>query len=382
MSRDSQHHLKRRWLAAGVLFLAAVLSYAAVATAQERAGVPEALGAAAGPAPAIASQTNREEALLFTYFRDNGQAGVFLCCSEDGVKFIPLHEDKPIFTPPLWPGQNLTRDASILYRNGLFRMVWTCQWKGRIFGYAESPDLAHWSEPQQVRPFPSALAEEDQPENIWAPEIHWDPFKQDYFVLFASTTRRERTDGDGSDNKGNNTSPYDNRIYVTRTKDGRQFSDARLFFDQGFSCIDAVMRVDEKNQRWVMVVKNSRDFDLKTKPGRNLWLTFTGRDLDHPDFSPAEGPIVGNHSPLFSHPDPKKSMAEGQSLIHFQDRWWLYWDEPAGHGIQLATSPDLEHWTHIRSASFPRGSKHGTAFFAPRAAIGSLARINDGRKTP
>lgn len=332
---------------------------------------PTVLGFLAGLL-SLTSIANANDALLFTYFRDNGQAGVCLCTSEDGVKFTPLNDDKPIFTPPAWPGQNLTRDASILYRDGFFRMVWTSHWKGRIFGYAESRDLVNWSEPRQVRPFPDSLSKEDQPGNIWAPEIHWDPLKQDCYILFASTTSRERTDGDGSDNKGNNTSPYDNRIYITRTKDGRQFSDAKLFFDQGFSTIDAVMRVDEENQRWVMVVKNSRDPDLKERPGRNLWLTFTGLDLDHPQFSPAIGPIAGTHSKIFSNPDLKKSMAEGQSLIRWRDRWWLYWDEPAGNGIQLATSPDLENWTHVKGAALPRGAKHGTAFLAPRSAVGWL----------
>lgn len=319
------------------------------------------------------AQTRPADALLFTYFRVNGQAGVFLCVSGDGVRFTPLNNDQPIFTPPNWPGQNLTRDASILYRDGLFRMVWTTNWKGRVFGYAESADLVKWSEPLQVKPFPDTLAQEDQPENIWAPEIHWDLAKQDYFILFAATTKRQRTNGDGSDNKGNNTSPYDNRIYITRTKDGRTFSEARLFFNQGFSCIDAVMRIDQKQQRWVLVIKCSRDWNLKTMPGRNLRLAFTkGLDLDKPQFTPVSEPIAGNHAPMFSNPEPAKSMAEGQSLLWRQERWWLYWDEPAGGGIQLATSPDLEKWTHLKDASLPRGAKHGTAFVAPRAAVGWL----------
>jgi hypothetical protein len=73
---------------------------------------------------------------------------------------------------------------------------------------------------------------------------------------------------------------------------------------------------------------------------------------------------------MFSNPDPKKSMAEGQSLIRWRGQWRLYWDEPAGDGIQLATSPDLEHWKHVKGASFPHGAKHGTAFLAPREAVG------------
>ena len=318
------------------------------------------------------AQAASGDVLLFSFFRDNGQAGVFLAQSTDGVTFTPLNDDRPILTPPKWPGQDLTRDPSILYHDGVFRLVWTSHWTGRIFGYAESRDLVTWSEPRQIRPFPESLAAADQPGNIWAPELHWDPFKRDFFVLFSSTTPRERTDGDGSDNKGNNTSPYDNRIYLTRTADGRQFSPAKLFFDQGFSGIDAVMRVDVTGDRWVMVIKCSRNPDLQPLPGRNLRLTFTGTDLDHPDFKPVSAPIAGTHSPMFSHPDALKSMAEGQSLLRYRDQWWLYWDEPAGHGMQLGVSRDLVTWTHVKTVTFPRGAKHGTAFFAPRLAIGWL----------
>ncbi len=103
----------------------------------------------------MAFDADAEDVLLFTYFRDNGQHGVNLAMTANGIDFIALNDDKPIFKPPAWTGQNLTRDASIVYRDGLFRMVWTSQWKGNIFGYAESPDLVHWSEPNKFVRFRS-----------------------------------------------------------------------------------------------------------------------------------------------------------------------------------------------------------------------------------
>jgi hypothetical protein len=323
-------------------------------------------------APPLGAQQNAGEVLLFTYFRKNGQDGIHLSTTTNGVNFFPLNEDKPIFKPPQWPGQNLTRDASVLYHEGKFRMVWTSEWRGRIFGYAESSDLVNWSEPRQVKPFAENLPRDDQPDNIWAPEIHWDPLKQDYFILFASTTPRERNDEDDSNNNGKRGSQYDNRMFITRTRDFRTYSSARLFFDRGFASIDAVMRRDEVNQRWVMVIKCSRDETLKDMPGRNLWVTFTGLDMDHLSFSPLEGPIAGNHSPMFSNPEPRKSMAEGPSLLRYQDRWLLVWDEPAGGGVQLATSPDLKTWKHLKEAQFPPLAQHGTLLLAPRSAIGWL----------
>ena len=332
--------------------------------------------AQAGDAPTnyqAAGHPTSEEVLLLTSFRANGQFGPTLSISQDGVHFTPLNDGKTFFAPPPWPnGQNLVRDASVVYRDGLFHLVWTTGWTGRIFGYASSKDLVHWSEPRQVTPFPKTLAPEDQPENVWAPELHWDPAKQEYFVLFSSTTKRERTDADASNNDGKVGSRYDNRVYVIRTKDFVTWSEPKVFYPCDFASIDAVMRLDEKNNRWAMIIKCSRNWDLPKMPGRNLWVTFTGLDLEHPNFTPLHGPIAGNHGAMYSDAEPRKSMAEGPSLIKYQDRWILIWDEPAGDGLQLATSDDLLQWTHRKDAQLPRNEFHGTLFYAPKSAVGWL----------
>ena len=312
------------------------------------------------------------EALLFAYFRNNGVDGVHLAMTTNGVDFFPLNDDRAIFKPPQWPGQNLTRDASVLYQDGKFRMVWTSGWKGRSFGFAESADFAHWSEPQQVKAFSDRLPPEDQPDNVWAPEIHFDPLKQDYFILFASTTPGERNNDNDSNNDGKRGSQYDNRIFITRTKDFQQWTAAKVFYPCDFASIDAVMRRDEANLRWVMILKCSRDENLKRMPGRNLWLTFANLDLDKPNFTPPTGPIAGNHSPMFSNPEPRRAMAEGPSLLQVGDHWLLVWDEPAGDGMQLATSPDLKLWTHHKTAKFPPLAQHGTLFLAPKKVIAWL----------
>jgi hypothetical protein len=310
------------------------------------------------------------EVMLFSYFRDNGKDGVFLATSEDGSEFKALNDDKPIFIPPQWPGQNLTRDPSIFYHEGVFHMVWTSNWTGRVFGYASSRNLADWSEPIQVRPFPESLPKDDQPDNVWAPEIHHDPLKNDFFILFASTTPREKNDDDASNNNGKTGSQYDNRVFITRTKDFKTFSDAKLFFDRGFASIDAVMKPDPVGKNWVMIIKCSRDESLETMPGRNLLITrSSSMDTDHPDFAPLTGPIAGNQSPMFTAPSPRKAMAEGPSLLFHRNLWWLVWDEPAGGHLQLATSPDLGIWIHHKGARFPSRSQHGTLFLAPTSAV-------------
>jgi len=111
---------------------------------------------------------------LLSYFKGNGETGVFLAASEDGLVFKDLNEGRPVFMPPQWQGQNLTRDPSIVYHDGLFHMVWTSSWVGSCFGAATSSDLKRWSEPIRVEPFRNWPADA-QPANTWAPEVHWDP---------------------------------------------------------------------------------------------------------------------------------------------------------------------------------------------------------------
>lgn len=326
--------------------------------------------------PVLALFGADDEVLLFTNFRGHGakggETGMYLAVSDDGLTFQPLNEDRPVLEPPPWEGNRLVRNTSVRYRDGWFHAVWSTGWRGRSFAYARSRDLKTWSDFRQVKPFPDEVPADDQPENVWAPELHWDHQKQVFVILFSSTTRRERTDDDASNNDGKIGSQYDNRVYVTRTTDFVTFTPARVFYPCDFSSIDAVLAFDADRERWAMVIKCSRNEDLPRMPGRNLWLSFLGPDLDQPVFSPLIGPIAGNHAPMFSNPEPRRSMAEAPSLIRFRDRWILVWDEPAGDGLQLATSPDLQQWTHQRSARLPAKGLHGTLFLAPPQAVAWL----------
>lgn len=311
--------------------------------------------------PTTSLRAADDDVWLFSFFRGNGEAGVYLAWSEDGLRFQPLHDDRPIFPPAAWPGQNLTRDPSILYRDGKFRAVWTSNWQGRVFGYAESTDLATWSEPHKVQPFSDALPAEDQPNNVWAPEIHWDPAQKDYVVLFSTTTERESRDGDGSNDNGRDGN--DHRIYATRTVDGRKFTPAKLFFDQGFSVIDAQMTLD--GDRWVMAIKHEQEIP---RGGKNLRLTFAPRNLSKP-WTPAGSPVFGPGSSI-----RPKEMVEGACLVRVRELWHLYTDAFADGHYSLAISPDLKTWTD-RTADLsmpPNNPRHGTFFRAPRSAVAFL----------
>lgn len=294
---------------------------------------------------------NADEILILSFFRDNGQNGVYLAWSEDGLNFKPLNNDKPVMRPAPWPGQNLTRDPSVIYRDGKFRMVWTSNWGGRCFGLAESPDLKEWSEPLQVKPFPESLPENKQPKNVWAPEICWNPVEEKYYIFWSSTIPGQ----DG------------HRIFVTKSSDLKTFSDAELFIDPGYNCIDGMMVLDkqdsgsDKNWRWLMALKNECEAN---QGGKNIRLTTAPADFSKKWEQPGP-PVAGPGSDL-----RPGEMAEGPSLVNWKGIWHLYWDAFANGHYSVAASKDLKTWTdRTNELRLPPHPRHGTVFKAQRNAV-------------
>lgn len=306
-----------------------------------------------------------DEVFLMSYFRDNGNAGTFLCFSEDGLNFQPVNQGKPILPPGKWPGQGRTRDPSILYHDGKFRAVWTTNWTGRVFGYAESADLVTWSEPVLVSPFPEATDPNDLPRSVWAPEIHWDPLQKDYLILWSSNT--PRLGGF--------------RTFATRTSDGKTFSSAKLFFDPGIAVIDAQMLLenpqpkDPAAARWVMVVKDERSIK---EGGKNLHLTTAPLDFSRP-WTPLSPSVFGPGSTV-----RPEEMVEGGCLVKIGGEYRLYCDAFSSKHYSVAKSSDLKTWTDLTpQLIMPKGVRHGTVFTAPRAAVGWLkAGANNPHPAP
>src|SRR5688500_15579104 len=152
--------------------------------------VAAALGGGSQPATRRGGQG---DVFIFPYFLNNGEAGVYLAVSRDGLLFEGVNGNKPILPAPDWPRNRLTRDPSIVHQDGLFHMVWTTDWGSRSIGYASSPDLVTWSEPRRIDVWGAAGLGVI---NTWAPEVHWDPERREFFILFSSTLESELFDGD------------------------------------------------------------------------------------------------------------------------------------------------------------------------------------------
>ncbi len=264
--------------------------------------------------------------------------------------------------PAAWTKQNLTRDPSIIYHEGKFHVTWTTAWRGDAFAYAESRDLAIWSDPVRVEPFG-----ERKPTNSWAPEICWDPLRQNFIILWSS-----RLDQPG------------NRIFMTRTADGDKFAAAEPVLPRDFGCIDAFLLREESARRWVMIYKNE---EPEEKGGKNLRVATAPLDFSTPWVDLVDRPIIGPSSPVAA-----DSMTEGPTLLKIKDEYLLYWDSPlkgknpahlkkaggpavADDSFGLATSRDLSTWQdRTPELSLPQNVRHGTVFLAPRSTVGWLKK--------
>ena len=103
------------------------------------------LGACAPVRPITTPTRADASVFLFSYFVDNGQDGLHLATSEDGIRFAALGGGKSYLTPTL--GGKLMRDPSVVFGpDGVFHMVWTTGWWDHGIGLAHSKDLVTWSE--------------------------------------------------------------------------------------------------------------------------------------------------------------------------------------------------------------------------------------------
>src|SRR6187402_838199 len=124
-------------------------------------------------------------AYLFSYFTNNGEDGLHLLSSADGLRWTPLNGGRSFLCPQV--GSRLMRDPSIARGpDGTFHLVWTTGWWDKGIGIAHSKDLIDWS-PQRFLP---VMADSPGAQNCWAPEILYDADNARYLIFWATTRVR------------------------------------------------------------------------------------------------------------------------------------------------------------------------------------------------
>lgn len=280
---------------------------------------------------------------LFAYFKNNGEDGLHLAYSRDGLKWRTLNDDKPYLTPTVG-SQKLMRDPCIIQGpDGMFHLVWTTGWRGQDIGIAHSKDLIHWSEQKAI----PVMAHEPTAMNCWAPEIFYDEANKQYLIFWATTIPGRFPATETSGNNGLN-----HRIYFTTTKDFVSYSKAALFYDDGFNVIDAT--IVKQDGKFVMILKDETQNPVK----KHLRIATSNTAIG--PYSAASAPFTVD-------------WVEGPTAINSNSEWVVYYDMYRDHKYGAVKSRDFKTWEVISDKiEFPQGVRHGTALKVSDALLAKL----------
>lgn len=308
--------------------------------------IPALLAACAAPAPAPPAA----DAYVFAYFTKNGEDGLHLAASGDGYRWDKLNGGASYLKPTVGVSK-LMRDPCIVRGpDGTYHMVWTAGWTENGIGYAASKDLIHWSA-QRYLP---VMAHEPGTLNAWAPEIAWDDKHGEFVIFWSSTIPGKFPD---TDSKGDG--KYNHRIYATTTKDFAAFTPTRLFYDPGFSVIDATF-LRARGRDWLLVKDETRNPPKK-------YLQLASADSIEGPFGPLSAPIT-----------PPGLWTEGPTALQIGQDTILYYDAYTAKHYGAMRSRDLVTWEdvtsqmHFPDEGTPVRMRHGTAIAVPAGLVQNL----------
>ena len=282
-----------------------------------------------------------KEFYVSTSFHEPADEGLRFIYSKDGIHWDSI---AGTWLKPEVGTQKIMRDPSIVRSaDGPYHLVWTSSWKGdQGFGYANSKDLIHWSEEK----FIPVMEHDSTAVNVWAPELFYDDEKDEFIVIWASCVpfKFEK----GIEDEYNN-----HRLYYITTKDFNTISDTKLYYDPGYSSIDAVL-VKRAVKDYVLVVKDN------TRNCRDIKVAF-GESPTGPF-----GPTSEAFTPEF---------CEGPTVAKVGDEYYIYYDAYREKKFGAMKTKDFISFTdETDNISMPEGHKHGTIFKAPAFVVANLIR--------
>ncbi len=297
----------------------------------------------------VAGCNNEPDVYMFSNFQKNGEDGLHLAYSEDGLKWTALNNNTSFLKPEAGKDK-LMRDPCIIKgADGQFQVVWAVSWNEKGIGYAWSEVLINWSEQQYI----PVMEHEPDALNCWAPELFWDKDSGQYMIYWASTIpgRFPDTDGMGDQN-------YNHPMYYTLTSDLQDFTKDAVLYDHGFNVIDAT--IQKADGEYVIFLK---DENLLPEAVKNTRIA-TSSTLTS-GYSAASEPITNN-------------WVEGPTTIKIDGNWTVYFDRYTEGRMGAVISYDLENWTDITDQiSFPEGTRHGTVFTIKRKMLNNLLNHNN-----
>ena len=288
------------------------------------------------------SNSLAKDIYVSTSFHEPANEGLRFIYSYDGITWDSI---QGTFLRPMVGVQKVMRDPSIVKGpDGTFHLVWTSSWRGdRGFGYSSSKDLIHWTSQRFIE-----TGMDTTTVNTWAPELFYDDVKRQYLIIWASCVPGRFPDGQ-EEHKNNH------RLYYMTTKDFHTFSKTQLFYEPGFSAIDATL-VKRGNNDYVMVVKDN------TRPMRNIKVAFA--KSPYGPWSAASVPFT-------------EQFTEGPSTAKVGDWYYIYYDSYRHKIYGAHRTKDFKTFQdQTGSVKFPVGHKHGTVFMADEKLVEGLVKYN------
>jgi hypothetical protein len=295
---------------------------------------------------------------LFSFFGEQ-DFGLRFAYSRDLYNWTEI--PGPHLAPKI--GDGIMRDPFVAPGpDGMFHMVWTTGWGRRDIGYASSPDLVNWSQ-QRLIP---VMEHKQKARNCWAPKLFYEEASKQWMIIWSTWL----DDGTFGPPELPHTSKQHRIFYVT-TKDFKEFSQAKLLFNPGYSCIDAYL------------LKNSDDYLLFFKDER-------GNDAE--DFNPEWQNVrfARSKSPYGPFESISKTITgkgagtwhnEGPSAIKVSGQYYVFYDHhnvPRPEYYGAVKSADLSEWVDVSDKMhFPDETKHGHIFRAPYSVVEGL--LNKGQ---
>lgn len=271
---------------------------------------------------------------LFSYFTGNGEDGLHLAWSADGIKWEALGGAKSYLAPTVGESKLMRDPCLMLGPDGVFRLFWTTAWGGKTIGYASSRDLIHWSPSRAI----AVMENEPGCKNCWAPEVFYDKAQQDYLIIWSTTITGRYGDS--------------HRMYSTTTRDFESYTPAKLFFEPGYSVIDGT--IAEYGGKFYLVHKDERQTPVK----KNLRLA-TSDAIAGPYGPPAE-PFT-------------KDWVEGPTVLKIGEEYTVYFDCYREKHYGAMKTRDFKKWEDVTDQlSMPAGVRHGTALAVPAEIIKQL----------
>lgn len=274
-------------------------------------------------------------AYLFSYFTGNGEDGLHLMYSLDGIIWRTLNNGNSLLKPTVGKSK-LMRDPSVVQdASGTFHMVWTTGWNENCIGYASSKDLINWSEQKEI----PVMSDEPTVKNTWAPEIYYDKFSRIFYIIWASTIPGRFPENGKTEDDNNH------RLYYTTTHDFKTFSKTKLFYDPNFCVIDACILKNKGS--YYMFLKN----ETKEPVEKNIRVVSSNKITSFP--KEVSEPISG------------KKWAEGPTAVQIGKYTYVYWDNYMDKHFGGVRCKNLNkpQWEDISDIiRFPAGVRHGTAF--------------------